>query len=98
MAVLHRVYVGPKQSVVLVRIADRIVVVGVSGQQMTALSEITDAFEVADVVARLEGVPGAEVTAPTALDERELARIEADVASLLRKLRQLKGEAGEESA
>ena len=95
VTVLHRLYLGPKQSVVLIKVAGRILIVGVSGQQMTVLSEIADAFDVADVVARLDGVAKPDAEAAPALDARALERLETDALALVDKLRQLKGDAGE---
>ncbi len=46
MEVLARTPVGPKQSVVLLRVAGRILVVGVGPENLATLSEISDAGEV----------------------------------------------------
>ncbi|GIK16487.1 MAG: hypothetical protein BroJett003_14510 [Planctomycetota bacterium] len=52
LTVAARTLVGPKQSVVLLQVGRRrYVLVGISGDRMTALSELTDADEVAELAA-----------------------------------------------
>jgi flagellar biogenesis protein FliO len=53
MSVLTRLAVTPKQHLVLLQVGRRIVLVSDNGQQMSALSEITDPDEVASLVGQL---------------------------------------------
>jgi flagellar biosynthetic protein FliO len=53
MRVLSRMVVSPKQQVLLVQVGRRVVVVGDSGTQMSPLSEITDADEIAALVGQI---------------------------------------------
>jgi flagellar protein FliO/FliZ len=53
MKVMSRLVISPKQQLLMVQVGRRIVVVGDSGGQMAAVSEITDADEVASLVAQL---------------------------------------------
>ena len=50
MEVLARTPVGPKQSVVLLRVAGRVIVVGVSPESMATLTEIRDEQEVEKIL------------------------------------------------
>ena len=52
--VLSRTVLAPRQQLMLVRVGRRLVVVGDSGGQMTALSEITDPDEVASLVGQVK--------------------------------------------
>ena len=54
--VIHRAYVSPRQSILLVQVAERVLVVGVSGHEMHLLCEITDPFEVTNLRARAAGM------------------------------------------
>ena len=51
--VLGRNVISPRQQVLVLQVGRRVVVVGDSGQQMNPLCEITDAAEVAELVAQL---------------------------------------------
>ncbi|HWE94809.1 MAG TPA: flagellar biosynthetic protein FliO [Tepidisphaeraceae bacterium] len=53
--VLARSAVSPRQQILLLRVGRRVIVVGDSGSQMNALSEITDADEVAALVGQIQG-------------------------------------------
>lgn len=50
--VLSSKYLGPKSSIVLIEIADQIIVVGISGQQMTPLARIDDPLIVEEMKGR----------------------------------------------
>ena len=52
--VLSRTVLAPRQQLMLVRVGRRLIVVGDSGGQMTALSEITDPDEVAALVGQVK--------------------------------------------
>jgi flagellar biogenesis protein FliO len=52
--VLSRMPLGPRQQVILLQVGRRIVVVGESGTQLTALSELTDPDEIAALVGQIE--------------------------------------------
>ncbi|MDB5333764.1 MAG: hypothetical protein JWP03_4915 [Phycisphaerales bacterium] len=52
--VLARSAVSPRQQILLLRVGRRVIVVGDSGSQMNALSEITDADEVAALVGQIQ--------------------------------------------
>lgn len=57
--VLARQYISSKQSLCLVRLGGRVVLIGVTPQSMATLSEITDADEMAGIAAALQrGAPG----------------------------------------
>ncbi|MGB0716463.1 MAG: flagellar biosynthetic protein FliO [Phycisphaerae bacterium] len=55
MKVIARAAVSPKQSLALVRLGQRLVMVGVSPDSMTALAEITDPDEVSAIALGLQG-------------------------------------------
>ena len=57
MEVLARTPVGPKQSVVLLRVAGRVIVVGVSPDSMATLTEIRDEQEVEKILLKELKVP-----------------------------------------
>lgn len=59
LRVVGRASVTPKHSVVLLRVGRRYVLVGVSGERMTPLSEVSDPDEVAELT-RQTGVSGAD--------------------------------------
>ena len=48
-----RVVISPKHSAALLRMGNRYVLVGISGDRMASLTEVTDAEEVATLTARL---------------------------------------------
>lgn len=50
--VLSSRYLGPKSSIILVEVMDQVIVVGVSGQQMTPLAQINDPLTVAKMKAQ----------------------------------------------
>ncbi len=52
--VLSRSVISPKQQILLVQVGRRVIVVGDSGAQMTALAEIGEEEEVSDLVAQLD--------------------------------------------
>lgn len=58
--VLSRAPVSPKQQVLLVQVGRRVLVVADNGTQMSALSEITDADEVASLLGQLSAKPEPE--------------------------------------
>lgn len=49
--ILSSRYLGPKSSIMLVEVMDQVIVVGISGQQMTALAHIDDPLSVAKIKA-----------------------------------------------
>jgi len=51
--ILSRNSVGPKQAILLVQVGRRVILVGDSGNQMNALSEISDSDEVAELIGQL---------------------------------------------
>lgn len=57
--VVARSAIGPKQSLVLVRLARRFVLIGISGEHVATLSEITDAQEVDELMAQTHSVNAA---------------------------------------
>jgi flagellar biogenesis protein FliO len=50
-------YLGPKSSIILVEIVDQVIVVGISGQQMTTLACIDDPLAVAKIKATRTNSP-----------------------------------------
>jgi len=56
--VLGRSYIGPKQSVVLLKVGSKVLVVGVSAQNMTTLAEINDPSEIAELGFKETGKTG----------------------------------------
>ncbi len=50
--VLSSRYLGPKSSIILVEVMEQVIVVGISGQQMTPLARIDDPLTVAKMKAR----------------------------------------------
>jgi len=67
--VVARTAVSPKHNVALLRFGRRFLLVGIAGERMSTLAEVTDAEEVAELVARVggasefEGFLGREVVA-----------------------------------
>ncbi|MFO7569285.1 MAG: flagellar biosynthetic protein FliO [Smithellaceae bacterium] len=55
--VLSSRYLGPKSSIILVEVLDRLIVVGISGQQMTPLANIDDPLAVARLKTQRESSP-----------------------------------------
>lgn len=55
--VLSSRYLGPKSSIILVEVMDQVIVVGVSGQQMTPLAQILDPLAVAKMKAQRRNPP-----------------------------------------
>jgi flagellar biogenesis protein FliO len=53
--VLARNVISPKQQLLVIRVGQRLIVVGDSGQQMNALCEITDPDETAALLGQIEG-------------------------------------------
>lgn len=47
--ILSSRYLGPKSSIILVEVLDQILVVGISGQQMTPLARIDDPISIAKI-------------------------------------------------
>ena len=54
MQVLARSPISPRQSIMLLRVGQRVIVVGDTGSQMNPLSEITDADEIASLLGQLQ--------------------------------------------
>lgn len=50
--ILSSRYLGPKSSIMLVEVMEQVIVVGISGQQMTALAHIDDPMSVAKIKAQ----------------------------------------------
>jgi flagellar biogenesis protein FliO len=61
MQVVTRCPLTPKQQLLMIRIGQRLVVVGDSGTQLTALCQITDADEVASITGALQREPAAGI-------------------------------------
>ena len=53
--VVGRAAVSPKHNVALLRFGRRFILVGIAGERMSTLAEVTDADEVAELVARVGG-------------------------------------------
>ncbi len=51
-------YLGPKSSIILVEVMDRLIVVGISNQQMTTLACIDDPLAIAKIKAKRANSPG----------------------------------------
>jgi flagellar biosynthetic protein FliO len=51
--ILSSKYLGPKSSILLVEVMEQVIVVGVSGQQMTPLAQINDPLAVAKIKSQL---------------------------------------------
>lgn len=56
--VVARTAVSPKHNVALLRFGRRFILVGISGDRMSTLTEVTDSEEVADLVAGVGGASG----------------------------------------
>ena len=69
--VVARSSISPRHNVALLRVGRRFVLVGVSGDRMSALSEITDADEVAELVAKVGGGAGTSGSAFERVISRE---------------------------
>ena len=50
--ILYSKYLGPKSSIILLEVMDQLIVVGISGQQMTTLAHIDDPLFVEKIKAR----------------------------------------------
>lgn len=50
--IVHSKYLGPKSSIMLIEVMDQLIVVGISGQQMTTLAHIDDPLFVEKIKAR----------------------------------------------
>jgi len=50
--ILYSKYLGPKSSIMLIEVMDQLIVVGISGQQMTTLAHIDDPLFVEKIKAR----------------------------------------------
>lgn len=55
--VLSSMYLGPKSSILLVEVMEQVIVVGVSGQQMTPLAHISDPLTVAKMKSQRDHLP-----------------------------------------
>lgn len=55
--ILSSRYLGPKSSIMLVEVMEQVIVVGISGQQMTALAHIDDPLSVAKIKAQQNQKP-----------------------------------------
>jgi len=55
--ILSTKYMGPKTSIILVEVMDKVIVVGVSGQQMTPLAHIDDPLSVAKMKTQRSNTP-----------------------------------------
>ncbi len=51
-------YLGPKSSIILVEVLDRLIVVGISNQQMTTLACIDDPLAIAEIKDKRANYPG----------------------------------------
>jgi flagellar biogenesis protein FliO len=60
--VLSRTVIGPKQQFLLLQVGKRVIVVGDSGNGMTALSEITDPEEIAALVGQVQEEKGDSIS------------------------------------
>lgn len=74
ISILARQYVSSKQSLCLVRLGRRVVLVGMTPNSMTTLSEVTDADEIATIASALErGKAGSFSTALSKLSDSDAA-------------------------
>lgn len=55
--ILSSRYLGPKSSIILVEVMEQVIVVGISGQQMTSLAHIDDPLAVAKIKAQRSNMP-----------------------------------------
>lgn len=62
LQVMNRAFLSPKQSVALVRVGRRVLVVGVTADAITQLSDIQDPDEVAELVSRCEQSRATSIT------------------------------------
>ena len=53
--ILYSKYLGPKSSIMLIEVMDQLIVVGISGQQMTTLAHIDDPLFVEKIKTRNSG-------------------------------------------
>jgi flagellar biogenesis protein FliO len=93
--VLGRSYLSSKHQMLIVQVGRRVLVLGESGQQLTTLSEITDADEIAALIGQLRGsesrvfeaVPAAPVAPPEELNDPDISAARREVNVLLEKIR-----------
>ena len=55
--ILSSRYLGPKSSIILVEVMEQVIVVGISGQQMTPLARIDDPLSIAKIKAQRMNPP-----------------------------------------
>lgn len=55
--ILSSRYLGPKSSIILVEVMEQVIVVGISGQQMTPLAHIDDPLSIAKIKAQRSNPP-----------------------------------------
>lgn len=93
--VLGRSYLSSKHQILIVQVGRRVLVLGESGQQLTTLSEITDADEIAALIGQLRGsesrvfeaVPTAPVAPSEELSDPGISAARREVNALLEKIR-----------
>jgi len=56
--ILSSRYLGPKSSIILVEVMEQVIVVGITGQQMTPLARIDDPLSIAKIKAKRSNPPG----------------------------------------
>lgn len=75
--ILSSRYLGPKSSIILVEVMEQVIVVGISGQQMTALAHIDDPLSVAKIKAQQNQKPAGPFSADKISKLLSLANISA---------------------
>lgn len=55
--ILSSRYMGPKSSIILVEVMEQVIVVGITGQQMTPLAHIADPLAIANIKAKRNNPP-----------------------------------------
>ena len=55
--ILSSRYLGPKSSIILVEVMEQVIVVGITGQQMTPLARIDDPLSIAKIKAKRSNPP-----------------------------------------
>lgn len=75
--ILSSRYLGPKSSIILVEVLEQVIVVGISGQQMTPLARIDDPLAIAKIKARRSQTPTASFPGDKIAKLLSLANISA---------------------
>jgi flagellar biosynthetic protein FliO len=75
--VLSSRYLGPKSSIILVEVMDQVIVVGISGQQMTPLARIDDPLSIAKIKSHRSSPPAGPFSGDKIAKLLSLANISA---------------------